>query len=154
MYRFVVSTDIEASTARVWRALCDPAEVVVWDTGVEKAIDAPDDYPQPGQHVRWRYASGPFRILNDRPQEVVYEQRLRSLLGVGPFRFDEAYTLEANDAGCKLTAQMDVSVPLPGLGWAIERLYIGPATERTVGASLAAIKRHCESFDKLRMDEE
>ncbi len=145
MYRFVVSIEIEASTARVWRALCDLAEVVVWDTGVEKAIDAPDDYPQPGQHVRWRYSNGPFRILNDRPQEVVPELRLRSLLAVGPFRFDEAYTLEANDDGCKLTAQMDVSVPLPGPGWIIERLYIGPATERTVGASLAAIKRHCES---------
>ena len=145
MYRFVVSMEIEASTARVWRALCDPAEVVVWDAGVEKALDAPDDYPQPGQHVRWRYSSGPFRILNDRPQEVVPEQRLRSLLAVGPFRFDEAYTLEANGDGCTLTAQMDVSVPLPGLGWAIERLYLGPATERTVGASLAAIKRHCES---------
>ncbi len=151
MYRFVVSTEIEASTARVWRALCDPAEVVVWDTGVEKALDAPDDYPQPGQHVRWQYSSGPFRILNDRPQEVVPEQRLRSLLAVGPFRFDEGYTLEANGDGCKLTAQMDVSVPLPGVGWIIERLYLGPATERTVGASLAAIKRHCESFDKLRM---
>ncbi|MCH7699088.1 MAG: hypothetical protein IH865_09160 [Chloroflexi bacterium] len=148
-----MSTEIEASTARVWRALCDPAEVVVRDTGVEKAIDAPDDYPQPGQHVRWQYSSGPFRILNDRPQEVVSEQRLRSLLGVGPFRFDEAYTLEANDDGCKLTARMDVSVALPGLGWLIERLYIGPATKRTVGASLAAIKRHCEALDKLRMGE-
>ena len=146
MYRFVVSTEIEASTARVWRALCDPAEVVVWDTGVEKALDAPDDYPQPGQHVRWRYSSGPFRILNDRPQEVVPEQRLRSLLAVGPFRFDESYTLEANGDGCKLTAQMDVSVPLPGLGWLIERLYLGPAMERTVSASLKAIKQYCESL--------
>lgn len=145
MYRFVVSTEIEASTARVWRALCDPAEVVMWDTGVEKAIDAPNDYPQPGQHVRWQNTSGPFRVLHDRPQEVVPERRLRSLLAVGPFRFDEAYTLEANGNGCKLTAEMDVSVPLPGLGWLIERLYLGPATERTVGASLAAIKRHCES---------
>ena len=145
MYRFVVNTEIEASPARVWRALCDPAEIVVWDTGVEEAIDAPDDYPQPGQHVRWRNSSGPFRILNDRPQEVVTEQRLRSLLAVGPFRFDEAYTLEERGAGCKLTAEMDVSLQLPGLGWAVERLYLGPATERAVGASLAAIKRHCES---------
>ena len=144
MYRFVVSMEIGAPSARVWRALCDPEEVVVWDTGVEKAIDAPDDYPQPGQHVRWRYRNGPFRILNDRPQEVVAERRLRSLLAVGPFRFDEAYTLEANGGGCKLTTEMDVTVPLPGIGWVIERLYLGPATERAVAASLKAIKRHCE----------
>ncbi len=140
-----MSTEIDAPPARVWRALCDPAQVVVWDTGVEEAIDAPDDYPQPGQHVRWRYSNGPFRILNDKPQEVVAERRLRSLLAVGPFRFDEAYTLEANGGGCHLTAEMDVSVPLAGLGWVIERFYLGPTTHATVAASLKAIKRHCES---------
>ena len=145
MFHFTVSIEIEAPPARVWRVLCDPAEVVVWDTGVEEAIDAPNDYPQPGQHVRWRYSNGPFRIPNDRPQEVFAEPRLRSLLAVGPFRFDEAYTLEANDGGCNLTVEMDVSVPFPGLGWAIERLYLGPTTRRTVPASLKAIKRHCET---------
>ncbi len=145
MYRFTVSTDIKATPARVWRALCDPAEVVVWDTGVEEAIDAPSDYPQPGQHVRWRYSNGPFRILNDRPQDVTPNKRLRSLLAVGPFRFDETYTLEENGAGCRLTAEMDVSVPVPLLGVLIERAYLGPSTRRTVEASLGAIKRHCEA---------
>ena len=92
MFHFTVSVEIEASTARVWRALCDPSEVVAWDTGVEKAIDVPDDYPQPGQHVRWRYTNGPFRILNDRPQEVVSEQRLRSLgRSVEPCPFEHLY---------------------------------------------------------------
>lgn len=151
MYRFTVTTDVRAAPARVWRALCDPAEVVVWDTGVEEALDAPDDYPQPGQHVRWRYSSGPFRILNDRPQDVVPKKRLRSLLAVGPFRFDETYTLEENRSGeengpgCQLTAEMDVSVPLPVLGFLIEWAYLGPSTKRTVEASLGAIKRHCEA---------
>jgi len=140
-----VSTDIQATSARVWRALCDPAEVIVWDTGVEEAIDAPEDYPQPGQHVRWRYSNGPFRILNDRPQEVVPNERLRSLLAVGPFRFDETYALEENGSGCRLTAKMDVSVPVPVLGLLIERVYLGPSTQRTVEASLKAIKRHCEA---------
>ena len=68
--------------------------MVQWDTGVAAALDAPANYPQPGQHVRWRYRNGPFRILHDRPQDVVAERRLRSLLSVGPFRFDETYTLE------------------------------------------------------------
>ncbi len=145
MYRFLVSTEIEAAPSRVWRALCDPAEVVVWDTGVEEAIDAPADYPQPGQHVRWRYSNGPFRILNDRPQDVTPNERLSSRLAVGPFRFDEVYTLEENGSGCRLTAEMDVSVPLPVLGFLIERAYLGPSTKRTVEASLGAIKRHCEA---------
>ena len=145
MYGFRVTIDVAASPARVWRALCDPAEVVQWDTGVEAALDAPADYPQPGQHVRWRYSNGPFRILDDRPQEVVPEQTLRSLISIGPFRFDETYTLEPSDAGCRLAASMEVRAPVPLLGWALERLYVGPQSRRTVSASLHAIKEHCEA---------
>lgn len=144
MYEFNVTVEISASAARVWRALCDPAEVVQWDTGVAEALDAPADYPQPGQHVRWRYTNGPFRLLHDQPQEVVAERRLRALLAVGPLRFDETYTLEPRDAGCLLNASMLVRVPLPVLGALIERMYVGPATRATVTASLQAIKRHCE----------
>lgn len=144
MYRFSVSEQIAAPPARVWRALCDPAEVVQWDSGVEEALDAPEDYPQPAQHVRWRYSNGPFRLLHDRPQEVVPVEKLRSLLAVGPFRFDETYTLEARDDGCLLRADMEVRVPVPGLGLLTERFYLGPETEGTVKASLKAIKKHCE----------
>jgi uncharacterized protein YndB with AHSA1/START domain len=145
MYVFQVTVQINATAGRVWRALCDPAEVVQWDTGVVAALDAPANYPQPEQYVRWRCRGGPFRLLHDRPQEVVTARRLRSLLSVGPFRFDETYTLEPHDGGCWLTAALRVSVPFPAVGRLIERLYIGPRTRDTVAASLAAIKRHCET---------
>ncbi len=153
MYSFSVSVEIEATPARVWRALCDPAEVVQWDTGVVEALDAPADYPQPGQHVRWRYSNGPFRILHDRPQEVELERTLRSFISLGPAWFDETYALEprggsaglTTGAGCRLSAAMRVRAPLPPLGWLLERLYVGPESRRAVTASLAAIKRHCES---------
>jgi len=145
VFSFSVTVDIDAPTARVWRALCDPADVVRWDTGVTAALDAPSDYPQPGQHVRWRYSAGPFGILHDRPQEVAPERTLRSLITIGPFRFDETYTLEPSDGGCQLTASMEVRAPVAALGWLIERLYLGPQSRRTVAASLEAIKRHCET---------
>jgi uncharacterized protein YndB with AHSA1/START domain len=153
MYSFTVSTDIEAAPARVWRALCDPAEVVQWDTGVVEALDAPPDYPQPGQHVRWRYSNGPFRILHDRPQEVVPERTLRSFISIGPAWFDETYTLEpragsaglTTGGGCRLSVAMRVRAPVPPIGWLLERMYVGPEVRRTVAASLAAIKRHCEA---------
>lgn len=144
MYAFTVTEDIDAPRARVWRALCDPAEVVQWDTGVAAALDAPPDYPQPGQHVRWRYTNGPFRILHDRPQAVAVERTLRSLLAVGPFRFDETYTLDEQGAGCRLTAAMEVRASFGVLGWMFERLYLGPRTRAAVTASLQAIKGHCE----------
>ena len=145
MYSFVVSVDIATPPARVWHALCDPAEVVRWDTGIEHAIDAPPDYPQPGQHVQWRYRNGPFRLLHDRPQDVVPERMLRSLLAVGPFRFDETYVLEAIDSGTRLTAWMSAKLPVPLLSEAVEWLYLGRATKSTVTASLSRIKRLCES---------
>jgi uncharacterized protein YndB with AHSA1/START domain len=145
MYSFVVSVEIDAAPSRVWRALCVPAEVVGWDTGVVEAIDAPADYPQPGQHVRWRYSNGPFRLLHDRPQEVVAERMLRSLIDVGPTEMDETYTLEALDGGTRLTATMLVRVPWPVAGVIAERALFGPATRRAVTASLQAIKRHCEA---------
>ena len=144
MHAFSVAVNIEAPPGRVWRALCDPAEVVQWDTGVIAALDAPADYPQPGQYVRWRYANGPFRILHDRPQAVVRERTLRSLLTVGPCFFDETYTLVPRAGGCQLTAAMQLRLPLGVLGWLVERLYLGPRTRATVSASLQAIKRHCE----------
>ncbi|MEX1255632.1 MAG: SRPBCC domain-containing protein [Dehalococcoidia bacterium] len=144
MFSFDVTIDITAPPARVWRALCDPAEVVQWDTGVVEALDAPADYPQPGQHVRWRYSEGPFRLLHDRPQEVVPERTLRSLIAIGPARFDETYTLEPRDRGCRLTAAMIVRAPLWLGGPIAERFYVGPTSCKTVTASLAAIKRYCE----------
>ena len=101
MRRFLLTTLIDAPVDRVWRALCDPAEVVQWDAGVIIAIDAPADYPRPGQTVRWRYRSERRPELLDRPQEVVPEQKLRSILELGPYYMDETYIADGagrNDA--------------------------------------------------------
>ena len=145
MHSFTTSVDIAAPTSRVWRALCDPAEVVLWDSGVEQALDAPADYPRSGQHVRWRYSNGPFRTLHDRPREVVPERKLSSEISLGFVRFHETYTLEAVEHGCRLSAAMNVWALLPVVGGLVERLYLGAQTRRTVEASLQAIKRHCEA---------
>ncbi len=144
MERFVIDLTIAAPPSRVWRAICDPNEVVQWDTGVVEALDAPPDYPRPGQHVRWRYRGGIFGVLDDRPQEVMPERTLRSLLRVGPLRFDETYTLAPADGGTRLTVTMEVTAPVPVVGRLVERLYALPATRRAVSASMEALKRHCE----------
>lgn len=145
MYSFALTVEIDAQAGRVWRALCDPAEVVQWDTGVEAALDAPADYPQPGQHVRWRYRHGVWKLLHDRPQEVIEARRLRSLLALGPARFDETYTLDPRDGGCRLTASMHVTVALPLAGAMLALVWAGPQARDAMRQSLAAIKRHCET---------
>ncbi len=144
LYAFDLCVTIAAAPSRVWRALCDPAEVIRWDNAVEAAMDAPPDYPRPGQHVRWRYRGSPFGLLHDRPQEVQPNGKLRSLLALGPFRYDETYTLQTAPEGCRLTASLAVRTALPLIGPLVDRFYLGPSTRRAFEASLASIKGHCE----------
>jgi uncharacterized protein YndB with AHSA1/START domain len=143
VYSFTLAVDIDAPPARVWRALCDPAEVVQWDVPVVEALDAPADYPKSGQDVRWRLRTG--GVLRDRPQEVVPERKLRSLITVGGGQLDETYTLEPRGAGTHLEMLMHVRVPLPVVGWLVERLYGGPTSRKQMAQSLGGIKKHCEA---------
>jgi len=143
VFRFSLSIDIAAPPARVWRALCDPAEVVRLDRNIECALDAPPDYPRPGQHVRWRLRAGFFRLLHDRPLEVEPERRLRSLLALGPFRYDETYTIVTTGAGCRLSARLAAWIALPLVGTVSERVY-GPAARAALEAALDALRRLCE----------
>ena len=139
MSRIELSIDIAAPTARVWRALCDPDEVTRWDPGIVEALDAPADYPQPGQRVRWRMRSGPYDTLVDSPQEVLPERRLHSLLELGPIRMDETYDLTPSDAGCRVELAVEWSAPPPIASLAGRLLREGFET------SLAGLKRWCEA---------
>jgi hypothetical protein len=145
MQRVQLNITIAATPERVWRALCDPAEVVLWDSGVAEALDAPLDYPRPGQRVRWRLRSGPFPVLLDEPQVVLPERVLRSLLSYGPYRLDETYILTAEASGCRLAVEIDVKTTLPLVGGLVESAYLTASVRRDFAASLAAIKRHCET---------
>jgi uncharacterized protein YndB with AHSA1/START domain len=145
MYSFTLSTEIGAPLARVWRALCDPAEVVCWDNGVIAAMNPPPDYPRAGQTVRWQYRSERWPTLVDRPQEVVTEQKLRSILELGPYRMDETYTLTAADGGTRLEMALALTVQRPLVGALLERLWMGRGVKKEFEASLAALKRHCET---------
>lgn len=140
--------EIAADRARVWHALTEPASVVVWDVGIIAPLDAPADYPQPGQVVRWSYRLlGLPTTLVDRPQEVVPLVRLRTLITLAFLRIDETYTLEplpGNPEGTRLTAQLYLSNTLPLLSGVFDRhLGRGLATS-TVRESLGAIRDFCE----------
>jgi hypothetical protein len=143
LFAFRLSTDIDAPASSVWHALCDPREVIAWESGVREALDAPPDYPRPGQHVRWRTRAGAFRVLHDRPLEVEPERLLRSLLSLGPLRYDETYTIEALPEGCRLSVQVRgyTAVPLIGI---LADGRLGAATRRDFEAALASIKARCE----------
>jgi uncharacterized protein YndB with AHSA1/START domain len=141
-----LTTTINAPIGRVWRALCDPPEVVQWDATVVEALDAPPDYPQPGQHVLWRIA-GSEALLHDRPQDVEAPSRLHSLLAFGRDEMDETYALTAIDNGTtRLDCTVEVSNSTPVVGWLIARVRSLPEARKAFAASLANLKRHCESM--------
>ena len=146
MIELIETIHIDCGPPRVWSALTNPAEVVEWDTGVQQALDAPPDYPQPGQYVRWQYRLGPLPLtLHDRPSEVVPNKTLRSSIRLGPFAFDETYTLTpANGLGTELSALLRLWSPLPLIGGWIEIWPGHSLALATVRQSLEAIKAHCE----------
>jgi uncharacterized protein YndB with AHSA1/START domain len=144
MRRIVLTTHIEAPVVRVWRALCDPSEVPLWDAGVVAAINPPVDYPRPGQKVLWQYASRRWPELLDRPQEVVPEQKLRSILELGPDYIDETYELTSWEGGTTVTATLELTVRRPVFGPLLEHLWAGRSVRKGFEASLKGLKRYCE----------
>jgi hypothetical protein len=146
MIEFTETVRIEAPVGRVWSALTTPAEVVQWDTGVQAPLDAPADYPRPGQHVRWSYRLGPIPlVLHDRPSEVVANRTLRSSIRLGPFEFDETYALEARGENrTDLSACLCLWSPVPLIGAVLARSLGRPLARSTVRQSLSAIRVHCE----------
>ncbi len=146
MKHFSETLEIAADPMRVWQALTNPKEVVCWDTGILEALDAPSDYPSAGQHVRWRYRFGPlFLTLHDRPSLVEKASTLASSIQLGPFDFEETYTLhEITASSTALTAELSLVCRIPIFGLLIESVVGQPLARATVRTSLAAIKRHCE----------
>jgi uncharacterized protein YndB with AHSA1/START domain len=143
-YTIDLTIDIDAPPSTVWRALCDPAAVVRWDTTVVAALDAPPDYPQPGQHVRWR-CRNTSELLHDRPQEVVEARTLRSVLEFGRQRMDETYTLSEAEGGTRLDLHIVLKVTAPFIaGPILLHAVDGPMTRRGFEASLTNLKYYCE----------
>lgn len=142
------SVDIAADRGRVWHALTDPAAVVVWDTGIVAPIDAPPDYPRPGQTVRWRYRLlGIPLTLIDRPQEVVPLERLRTLIALAFLRLDETYTLASPASApgnTHLSVRLDIGNVLPVFRGAFDRRVGRGLALQTITESLRAIRDFCE----------
>ena len=147
-YAIDLTTEIDVPPSRVWRALCDPAEVILWDTTVDAALDAPADYPKLGQHVRWR-CKGTKTLLHDHPQNVQPERRLHSLLAFGRQHLDETYTLTATPSGTRLDLHIDLTLTTPAIAPLLLRFIDGPAVQRAFEASLTNLKYYCELGGKV-----
>ncbi len=142
------SIDIAADRERVWLALTNSAAVVIWDTGIVRPIDAPDDYPRPGQTVRWRYRlMGLPLTLIDRPQEVVPLERLRTHIVLAFLRLDETYTLDSSalrPRGTRLSVRLLIGNTLPVFRHGFNRWFGRRLATQTITQSLLALREFCE----------
>jgi uncharacterized protein YndB with AHSA1/START domain len=144
MYRIDLAIEIAAPVGLVWRALCEPAIVVQWDSEVVEPINAPPDYPQPGQTVRWRCRDD-GSVLIDRPQQVEPGRRLASILELGSWLMAEAYDLSSASGRTRVGLSLELRVRVAVIGPLIEHISAGRRARQGFEASLAGLKRWCEA---------
>ena len=84
-------------------------------------------------------------VLHERTLEVVEGKRLRSAMSLGPFRFDLAYTVEAEDDGARtrLSAALAASNVVPVVGGALDRFAVRRLASEIVARSLEDLRAHC-----------
>jgi uncharacterized protein YndB with AHSA1/START domain len=143
-YRIDLAVDIAAPREFVWCALCDPHAVTRWDTSVIAALDAPPDYPQPGQHVRWR-CRDTSELLLDHPQHVEPNRPLHTLLEFGRQRMDETYLLSETPTGTHIDLHVDLRVRVPFIAGVILNYVDGRMVRNGFTQSLARLKDYCEA---------
>lgn len=147
-----MSTVLSADRPRVWRALTDPAQVAAWDASVIAPIDVPPDYPKPGQQVRWRARmNGLPIILHDHPIEVSVNERLRSSIAMGLFRFDETYTLVDDLLGggrTRLMMKVVISNEIAVVGGSLDRFAVRQQATALVSTALRSIREWCERCEQ------
>jgi uncharacterized protein YndB with AHSA1/START domain len=145
----VMSATIGSDRERVWRALTDPAELVAWDHSMLGGIDPPDDYPNVGQHVLWRYRLGSVQlVLHDRPRSVEAPERLHSTLSLGSLRFERTYRLrqEPGENGLThLSVKLTASNSVPIFGGIVDRFDVRKTATEHVNNVLQSVQEWCEN---------
>jgi uncharacterized protein YndB with AHSA1/START domain len=144
-----MSTVIGAARGRVWRALTEAGEVVRWDQRVIALEGPAAEYPRVGQSVRWRYRLGSIPVvLHERPLEVVPDSRLRSMVALGLFRFDETFQLTSEPGDgerTRLSLKLVASNSVPVVGGALDRFAVRRLAVEFIDAKLRAVQKWCEN---------
>ncbi len=142
-----MSTVIDSSAERVWRALTDPDELVSWDENLLAPADGVDSYPFQGQHARWRYRLGSVQlVMHDSPLEVEAPSRLRSKLRFGSMGYERTFSLQpTSDGGTRLSMRIIAPSSIPLLGETIDRFDVRQMSTKQVDAALRALRAWCEA---------
>lgn len=142
-----MSTVIDSSTERVWRALTTPDELVLWDENMVAAADGVDSYPFQGQHARWRYRLGSVQlVMHDRPLEIEPPSRLRSQLRMGSMGYERTFSLQPMaNGGTRLSMRVITPNSIPLLGETVDRFDVRQMSTHQVDTTLRALRTWCEA---------
>lgn len=147
MARISVTTHIEADRAHVWAAVTD------WEGQARWMVDARSvtvlSPQREGIGVTLRCMTSPVRGIVLTDDMVVTEwdpHRTLAIRHLGPLvRGVGAFELEPTDDGTRFTWWEEIDPPLGAVGDAIASVAVVPLVTRLFRASLAALKRVCES---------
>ena len=137
---------IEVTREAAWRAITDPAQVIRWDESKLALLEGAPDYPQVGQHVRWRYL---FRkvpiVLHDRPLEVVPLERLRCSIDLGLFHFEQTYSLRAGSGRTQVGLRLQTLNSISTLHDQVDRFAVRRIASDFVYGRLHGLQKWCDS---------
>lgn len=157
MITVALSTTIGAPTGRVWRALTDSAERIVWDERIlgkvtlskaaRSRTTALDSIAL--HHMHWRFRLGGIQlVMRDRLVSAQQFERLVSHISMGSMQFDQTLTLFSMDdetgphtrLAMKLVADNSIAV----IGEVIQRLDVQKIAFEYIDTTLSQIQEYCE----------
>ncbi len=140
-----LAISVASPRARVWRALTDPAEMIRWDESLLALMEPAEGFPQVGQHVKWRCSVGTVPVvLHDRPFEVVCQERLRSKVAMGLFRFEQTWSLADDEGRTRLGLSITAENSIPVVGGSVDRFDVRRMAAEYVDTRLRALQKWCE----------
>ncbi|MFK7896905.1 MAG: SRPBCC family protein [Myxococcota bacterium] len=170
MITLALSATVGAPTPRVWRALVDPAERLVWDERVlgevspaagkrqaraSKRLHLTSAIPKaaappPLRTTRWRFRLGGVPlVMVERILQAEPGQRIVSKIVIGSMQFEQTLTLHPEQdetgrrtrVGMKLVAQNRVAV----IGEVVPRSEVQKIVIEYIDSTLRQLQKHCEA---------
>jgi hypothetical protein len=161
-----LSASIGAPIDRVWCALTDPSERIVWDERIlgEVSSSGRSTKTTESKNTRsaarsanvtprktiWRFRLGGVPlVMQDVTSHVDPNERLVSRISIGSMHFDQTLTLYREDdesgvrtrVGMKLVARNQIAV----LGDVVQRLDVQKIVIEYVDTTLRQVKKYCEA---------
>ena len=164
-----LSATIGAPIDRVWRALTDPSERIVWDErilgevslshrttrsaktgGASRGAAAKKFANAIPRKTKWRFRLGGIPlVMQDVVSEAERNDRLVSRISIGSMLFDQTLTFHREDdesgprtrLSMKLVARNQIAV----IGEVVQRLDVQKIVIEYVDTTLRQVQKHCEA---------